>query len=511
LSERVKQLEETILEQKKIIESCKKENQMLTSKKHATAIVSNELQKYFSPSQAKSIMTQKRVNWSEEDIVKGLMLRSLSRKSYQFIRKKKLFPVPSISTLRKWVSKFDCSPGILNDVMMMLKKQISIDSNEKLKLGVFCFDEMDFKKKYEYFQKKDCVFGPSKKVQVGMVRGLCGNWKQPVFFDFDCPMTENLLKDLIEAIESTGIEVWAMTCDGGSSNLALLKKLGINTDHTSFPNPADRNRQIFIFYDVPHLLKLIRNHILDEGIFIDGVNTKISRQDFEELLHPNQNCEHKMLYQLKDIHLHCSGPQRQRVRLAAQLLSHKSASAMKFLHPEKKIQSDFVELIDCWFDVMNSRTKFSKKKLNCGFGIHFEEQSNVINKMISTAQEMKCDSKRKILPFQKGIIISSRSLLSLFSELKQTRNIEFILTSHLNQDCLENFFSRVRALGGTYTHPTTVECINRIRSLIIGRSSDLVVETASVKIEEDESHDLTGQSGFLSQKLTESIDGLQEN
>jgi hypothetical protein len=131
--------------------------------------------------------------------------------------------------------------------------------------------------------------------------------------------------------------------------------------------------------------------------------------------------------------------------------------------------------------------------------------------MISTAQEMKCDSKRKILPFQKGIIISSRSLLSLFSELKQTRTIEFILTSHLNQDCLENFFSRVRALGGTYTHPTTVECINRIRSLIIGRSSDLVVETASVKMEEDESHDLTGQSGFLSQKLTESIDGLQEN
>jgi len=91
LSERVKQLEETILEQKKIIESCKKENQTLTSKKHATAIVSNELQKYFSPSQAKSIMTQKRVNWSEEDIVKGLMLRSLSRKSYQFIRKKNCF------------------------------------------------------------------------------------------------------------------------------------------------------------------------------------------------------------------------------------------------------------------------------------------------------------------------------------------------------------------------------------------------------------------------------------
>jgi hypothetical protein len=183
---------------------------------------------------------------------------------------------------------------------------------------------------------------------------------------------------------------------------------------------------------------------------------------------------------------------------------------MKYFNPDKKIQSDFVELVDSWFDVLNSRTKFSKKKLNCGFGIHFEEQSLVLNKMISTAQEIKCDSKRKLPPFQRGIIISSKSLLLLYSELKQKRNIEFILTSHLNQDCLENFFSRVRALGGTYSHPTTVECINRIRSLIIGRSSDLAVETASVKMEEDDSHELTGQTGFLSQKLTETIDEVQE-
>jgi hypothetical protein len=71
----------------------------------------------------------------------------------------------------------------------------------------------------------------------------------------------------------------------------------------------------------------------------------------------------------------------------------------------KKIQSDFVELSDSWFDVMNSRTKFSKKRPNCGFVIHFEEQSSVINKMISTAKEMKYDSKRKIFQFQEGIII----------------------------------------------------------------------------------------------------------
>ncbi len=502
---RIEKLEALVKKQKKENQKLKSEKKVLTSKKHSNNIISEELTKYFSPSQTKSIITSKRVQWSEEDIVKGLMLRSLSKKSYQHIRKKKIFPVPSISTLRKWVTRFDCSPGILDNVLVMLKKQISCDANEKLKLGVFCFDEMDFKKKFEYHQKTDRIFGPSKKVQVGMVRGLCGNWKQPVYFDFDSPMRENLLLEIIRKIEKNGIEVWAMTCDSGPSNQALLKQLGITIDKTSFSNPADSSREIFVFQDVPHLLKLIRNHILDEGIFVDGSTAKICRADFQEILDANKT-EFNILHKLKDIHIHCNGSQRQRVRMAAQVLSHTTATALKMLNPEKKNQSKFINLINDWFDVLNSRTKFNTNKLSCGFGVHFNEQSEIIRNMIHSAETFKCDSNRKVFPFQKGIIVSSKSLLSLFNELKEKRGVEFLLTSHLNQDCLENFFSRVRAMGGTYSHPTTVECINRIRNLIIGRSSDLVVQTASVEMEQDECQNLTAESGFLSQKLTETID-----
>ena len=78
----------------------------------------------FSPNQAKKLITQKRVQWCEDDIIKGLMLHSLSKKTYQFIRRKNLYPLPSISTLRKWVSKFDCFPGILEDVITILRKQV---------------------------------------------------------------------------------------------------------------------------------------------------------------------------------------------------------------------------------------------------------------------------------------------------------------------------------------------------------------------------------------------------
>ena len=162
------------------------------------------------------------------------------------------------------------------------------------------------------------------------------------------------------------------------------------------------------------------------------------------------------------------------------------------------------------FDVFNSRLKYSTKKLECGFGVHLENQVAVINNMINTAQIMRSGAKKtRNLPFQKGILISSKSLLALFDDLREKRGLEFLLTSHLNQDCLENFFSRVRALGGTNTHPTTVQFIHRLKHLIVGKSSDLVVKTAPVEMEDD--NQSTENSGILSQLLTKSVDQTSED
>lgn len=148
-----------------------------------------ELKRLFSPSQVKQILTKKRVLWSEDDIVSGLLLFSISRKAYQFIRKRKLLPLPAVTTLRRWIQKFKCSPGILTDVLAILKKQVSSESKENYKLAALCFDEIDISKKFKYFQAEDRIFPAHKKAQVAMLRGLCHDWKQPVYFEFDAPMT----------------------------------------------------------------------------------------------------------------------------------------------------------------------------------------------------------------------------------------------------------------------------------------------------------------------------------
>ena len=173
--------------------------------------------------------------------------------------------------------------------------------------------------------------------------------------------------------------------------------------------------------------------------------------------------------------------------------------ASNYLSSFSKISFEFLR-----FDTFNSRTKYSKKKLECGFGVHLEEQTAVIQKMMKAVEKMRCLGKRaQNLPFQKGIMISSQSLLGLREALHKRYKVDFLLTSHLNQDCIENLFSRVRALGGSYTHPTSTEFIYRMRKLIVGKASDLVIETAPVEMADDCSQPDT--TGFLSQLATRTI------
>ena len=43
---------------------------------------------------------------------------------------------------------------------------------------------------------------------------------------------------------------------------------------------------------------------------------------------------------------------------------------------------------------MNSRTKFSTKKLESGFGIHFEEQAAILKAMIKVSESMRRIGKK---------------------------------------------------------------------------------------------------------------------
>lgn len=117
-------------------------------------------------------------------------------------------------------------------------------------------------------------------------------------------MTKNILFSIVEKISEINFNVVA--CVSGSSNIGLWKNLNVIISDTSFKHPIT-NEDIFVFADVPHLLKLIRNWLLDRGFEIDG--HVINKEPLEALVNLTDS-EVNTCYKISKKHLECSGPQR---------------------------------------------------------------------------------------------------------------------------------------------------------------------------------------------------------
>lgn len=143
-----------------------------------------------------------------------------------------------------------------------------------------------------------------------MVRGLFAAWKQPIFYNFDVTMTSELLNKIIYDLETCGIHIVAVACDMGGKNAKVWKELCVTKDKTFFYNPLNSTRKVWVFCDVPHLLKLLRNHFLDEGLILsDGA--AFQKNIIEDLLMKTQTGDLSITHHINEAHLNVTGRSRQ--------------------------------------------------------------------------------------------------------------------------------------------------------------------------------------------------------
>lgn len=294
------------------------------------------------------------------------------------------------------------------------------------------------------------------------------------------------------AVENVGLQIYTITCDLGAENRALLKHLEVTPEKTWIRNPFDEERKVYVFADVPHMLKLIRNHVIDDGVLLSD-NTLVNRKTLETLLE-NNGKELKLHPNFSQKSLELNGPERMRVRDAAQLLSNRMATLAKRTFPEKPSVARFFTIINEGFDILNSRIpKDPKNNLKSGFGLlekiqtkKLEELADLIGSM--RFQRIGKDGKeisKLPLPCQLGFLISISSLTQLFKDLRKNLNVTYILTSHLNQDCLESFFSKIRSIGGPNSNPCASEFRYRYRMVLLGSCCRAPKNTNSLFDEDD--------------------------
>ena len=431
------------------------------------------------------IENKKRCRWTEEDITRAVTLKSMGNKSHQYLRKHLNFPLPADSTIFDWVKNINCEPGMQRSALRVMKyKSKDMPLNDRV--CALIFDEMKLTEEYCFDKKADRVYNPHSMVQVALAVGLIGSsWRQPIYYNYDSNVDQDILTTLISALEEAGFPVHAVCCDFGSTNQGLMKDISIGWKGKNtkpyFTNPCDPSRNIHWFGDPPHMMKLARNNLLDHPIRTpDGV---ISKKPLEEMLAYEKGV-FKKSHKISAKNLTVAGPERQNVQLAVQLLSNSVGLTLAQLGEENKLTSDhwkalsdFILLMDKWWDIMNvsnPNDKFKPPYKN------EDAQNDILNEVIklmqnSRVQYWSLDKNKmpKLLersnPFQKGIIISSLSLMNLFKELKEKYGIRYLLTRRLNQDPLEHTFGILRAINGLYDHPNSLGFKYRMKMLITGK------------------------------------------
>ena len=140
-----------------------------------------------------------------------------------------------------------------------------------------------------------------------------------------------------------------------------------------------------------------------------------------ELLNLMSKSDLKISPKLSDLHLTVKGAGSQKLKLAAQLFSHKNASAIKHL-------------------------------VNLGI-TEKEVQDNLLSEIKEVIGNIRVGNNKSRLPFQEGVIMGINAISMLYEDLKEY-NFKYLLTCRINQDPLERFFSNIRAISGLHDHPT---------------------------------------------------------
>ncbi|KAE8741600.1 hypothetical protein FOCC_FOCC012893 [Frankliniella occidentalis] len=449
----------------------KSKTQQLTDNE-ITKLIHQYLPGVFTTNQIQILTGQRKYpHWTDEELTIAFTLRYMGKRAYKFVTKTLKIPLPSLSKLHRWASKLNIRPGSLQCIFKVMKA-VAACFEEHEKIGIVTFDEVKVKEVHEYDPKHDCVQGPHSQMQVAMIRGLFAKWKVPIFLDFDRKMMPDLLRSLITDAHEAGYLVKGCCSDMGGGNQGLLRDSGISTAKSWMPHPLLENEKIYFFGDAPHCLKLVRNWLVDTGFFLpDG--SIVNKDPLERLF--NQ-VEVSSCFKLTSRHIKCEKTERQSVRLAAELISQSTSTALRRYFPNDESATKLasvIETINGWFDIFNSYILYDVP-LKSAYGTNLEIQEKCLDEMTTLMSGMKCVGKTCLQIFQKAILLSISSLKLLRIEMESRFNKPFLLTHRLNQDVLENFFSQLRTRGGLHDHPTPPEALWRVRMVILGKNPGIV-------------------------------------
>ena len=441
--------------------------------------------------------------WSQETIQKALqILFTCHTTGYDHLLKAE-YPLPPLRTLRSRLEKMNFSPGIIDDVFQFLPSKVK-EMKETDKFCALTMDEMSIKPGYQFDMSTQEYQGDvtlpdenglATHGLVFMLAGLATRWKQVVAYHFTGksykgPGVKKIIDKILDKATKAGLKVISITADMGTNNQAVFSEYNISKNENKIKHPAIPNFHLYFFWDPPHVIKCLRNCLVNGHIIIlppsivqdNNLSSNIVDIEYVRMLfEAEKHYDWKMCPNLSEALFNPNQWEAMNVAMAAQLIASHATSLGLYraiLSQEKRFQlidkeaeatAWFIAHLDKWFDAMNSRTMvtaLSKKKIE-----KYNEKMDLFKLSITLFKELKVYEKHGLScttktnkrlkssdlqmgkinqnpdpwkPWQTSIIVTSNSTIEMSEYLLTNGGFEFFLTSRITQDCLENLFSTVR-------------------------------------------------------------------
>ena len=293
----------------------------------------------------------------------------------------------------------------------------------------------------------------------------------------------------LHSLAQTGFTVRGIVTDNHNSNInafkSLKQKFG-KGDQLFIQHPSNPHKNSYLFFDTPHLIKNVRNNLLNSRRFVfsqfdyekEGIEihcpagylarTKYLHQIFEHdvKLQSNLKKTHKLSYLV----LH-PGNKKQSVPLALAIFHETTTAAFESYFPEREDASKFLKMINTWWLICNSKEMSYPNPLGNAVRVG-DGKTDFLEALADWLEKWHddCPAFTLISKTSYALVLTLRAQSGLIKELL-SEGYDFVMTSRLQSDPIERRFSQYRQMSGgrflvSLREVTNLERIIRCRSLV---------------------------------------------
>ena len=395
----------------------------------------------------------------------ALLLRYTSLQTYKLLLKE--FPLPSVSLLNK----------IIEGNIDIIKTANLLYENGSLSKDIMLiFDEMYLQKCVEYTGGE--IIGLSdenevyKSILCFMIVGLKENLPYMIKATPVTKLSNDLIKtEILKCLDilfKTEFKVRGIVCDNHNANVSTFNKL-VSLFHEEKDSLFIyyQTQKIYLYFDPVHLVKNIRNNLLNNKRFIfpsfeffgfyDDITVKSGEVSWK-LLHDVHEkdillgANLRKAPKLSNKVLH-PGKFKQNVQVALDIFHETTTAAIKCYYPDRQDAADFLHLINVWWTISNSKDQYNFSNRLGNAAVKDDNKPAFLREMASWLKNWdsaKTPNTEKFTLTTQTSSALQRTLqcqASLIEDLLD-EGFEFVLTSRFQSDPIEKRFGQYRQMSG---------------------------------------------------------------